>query len=62
MTARMGADNRARLTCDHDGCLRIFGRNHTSARATRDAATKAGWKTAERDQRQDFCAEHAGVN
>ncbi|WP_431792714.1 hypothetical protein [Microbacterium paraoxydans] len=62
MSAHRGTDGRARLMCNHSGCIEVFGRNHTSATATRDAARKAGWDVASRDDRRDFCPEHAGAN
>lgn len=61
MSARMGTDNRARLTCDQGNCPAMFGRNHTSAAATRAAAAKAGWDVGTRDDRRDFCPEHKGM-
>lgn len=62
MTARMGTDDRARLMCDHGNCLAIFGRNHTSAAATRTAAKKVGWDVGTRDDRRDFCPAHVGLS
>lgn len=61
MSAHMGRDDRVRLMCNHGNCIAQFGRHHTSAHATRTAAKDAGWDVGARDDRRDFCPEHAGV-
>lgn len=57
----MGSNNRVRLMCNHGSCVETFGRNHTAAHATRTAAAKAGWDIGTREDRRDFCPEHAGM-
>lgn len=61
MSAHMGTDDRVRLMCNHSACIEVFNHSHTSTTATRTAATKAGWDVGSRDDRRDFCPDHAGV-
>lgn len=61
MSAHMGTDDRVRLMCNHGACIEVFSHNHTSSNATRDAAANAGWNVGTREDRRDFCPDHAGV-
>lgn len=62
MSAHMGSDDRVRLMCNHSACIATFSRNHTAAAATRTAAAKQGWDIGTREDRRDFCSEHAGID